>query len=160
MKIEELEKKFTELVADQEMRIAALEEDLKTATDSLKNLDPMISGARVMAWRCSHSGMFFPSDYVKMWGIEFGVGLGKEAVSECLDSYYHLELPRSDLHNRGIKPYQMMYPVGITRAQIDYYMAHPNEFKSQRLVCHIQDENYEKRAGIIRKKQAQHIKKI
>lgn len=109
------------------------------------------------AYRCNHSGLLLPPDYVKMWGISYGHGLGKEPVSECLDTDYG-KLPLAE-EGRKVRyrggPRDLMYPLSDSRASVvlvDVPEAEYNEEKN-RLVLVKNDRNFAKRISIVRTKQ-------
>lgn len=130
-----------------------IESNLKTVTDRLDHLDNLVAGKEELVFRCSHSGLFFPSDYISQWGRKYGIGLGKEVVSECLDTLYH---------NKPILPEeartedQIMYPFGVSRAQMDAFFVSPQAAADNKPVLDIEDPVYIKRAPILIAKQLAH----
>lgn len=109
--------------------------------------------AKVKAFRCSHSGKYLPPDYIKQWGRKYGIGLGPEPVSECLDSQYHMPVavPEDGL---GLKDYaSAMHPVGVTRAQIDHVEIEEEEYEANRLILHRDDPRMQERVKILQRNQ-------
>lgn len=103
--------------------------------------------AKVKAYRCSHSGGYYPEDYIKEWGRKYGIGLGSVPVSECLDTDYHTKLDTS------VPSSMLMHSVGVTRAQLDFCEVDEEEYKANLLIPAIEDPSYQKRKEIIREKQ-------
>lgn len=122
---------------------------LKTVTDRMDALDAMVTGKKDMYFRCSHSGMLFPPDYVKEWGRKYGIGLGPEPVSECLDSQYYVA-PPDPRTCQTLEDY--MHPMGNTKAQIDFVLL-PAASPHDMLVLAKDDPRYNTRKLILRAKQ-------
>lgn len=101
----------------------------------------------VKCYRCSHSGLYFPEDYVKEWGKKYGIGLGNVPVSEVLDTDYHSKI---DTTVRGEK---MMHSVGVTRAQLDFCIIPEEEYEANKAIIAVNDPDYSQRIDIIRSKQ-------
>jgi len=126
-----------------------LEAALKTVTDRLDHLDPLIAGKEVMYFRCLHSGKFFPADYIKEWGRKYGIGLGGDPRSECLDSQYHVK-PSLE----GIKTLDdIMHPCKISGAPLDVVYAARKAPASSLLITSQNDRYGEKRSRIMRANQ-------
>lgn len=106
------------------------------------------------AFRCSRTGMFFPSDYVENWGKRYGIGLGPVPVSECLTNRY--DLPIAEAKDAS----QTMHPVGVCRAQVDYVDISEDEYNSRRAVIADDDRDMYVRARIMRDRQFAHDPKI
>lgn len=105
--------------------------------------------ALVKAFRCSHSGKYFPADYTKQWGRKYGVGLGPTPVSETLDSAmdFPVCVPESGDMDKA------MHPMGVTHAQVDFCWVEEAEYEANKLVLHHEDRDYSKRAKILRENQ-------
>lgn len=108
-------------------------------------------------FRCNHSGLLLPPDYLKMWGILYGHGLGKEPVSECLDTDYG-KLPLAE-EGRKVRykagPGDLMYPLSDSRANVmlvDVPEADYNK-PENRLVLVKDDRDFSRRIKIVRAKQ-------
>ena len=97
--------------------------------------------ALVKAFRCSHSGKYFPADYLKQWGRKYGIGLGSVPVSETLDSNHDFPvcIPESGDMDKA------MHPMGTTMAQVDFVMVEEKEYEENKLILHHEDR--EGRAG-------------
>lgn len=134
-----------------------MESNLKAVTDRLTALDQVIKDAKlgrptVMAFRCSHSGLYFPADYAKKWGVLYGLGMGSAVVSETMDTDYDVAPPSLD--NVGIRtPQQFMHPMRTSLAQVDFAVVPQDEFDANQLVCAHQDPLMTKRATIVYQKQ-------
>ena len=97
------------------MNAKEIEANLKAITDRLDHLDPLVTGKEFLFFRCSHSGKFFPGDYVKEWGRRYGVGIGGEVRSEALDTMYEVD-PMLHKSLRSIK--QIMHPCKVSGAPV------------------------------------------
>lgn len=140
-------------MTDQEL--ADLVDNVKSVTDRLTMVDQILKSEKLgqpktMAFRCTHSGLYFPADYVKQWGITTGIGLGPNVVSETLDSYYHL--PPTD-QRYAQSPLDIMHPVGHSFSQVDVVTIPQDEFNANQLVLIRDDPKMLKRAPILRNKQ-------
>lgn len=107
------------------------------------------------AFRCSHSGLYFPDDYVKQWGRKYGIGLGRQSISEVLDTDYAQPVctPEHD-HSRS------MHPVGVTRVQVDLVEVSEEEYESNRAIVDLDDPKMIKRAALIQEKQKINSQKL
>lgn len=133
----------------QAMTMEELELSLKTVTDRLSILDDLVRGKKHMVFRCSHSGLYFPADYLKEWGRKYGKGLGPEPVSECLDTDYNMPV----VARAGVQSHlDCIHPFGVTRAQVDCVFL-PEVEPGERLILHEDDPSYRERVKIIREKQ-------
>jgi len=102
----------------------------------------------VQAFRCSHSGLYFPGDYVKQWGRKYGIGLGSQPVSEILNTQDHMEISRNlDRPNLSMKPME------VTKAQIDYVEIEQADYDANKAVIALDDPDYAIRSQIVRQKQ-------
>lgn len=133
-----------------------MEVQLKAVTDSLQIIDKVIKAAglgvdMVPVFQCSHSGLYYPLWVVKEWGVRFGVGLGPDPCSECLDSEYEIAPPDITPQIRDIL--QIMHPVRVTKAQLDLDLVEASVYKSKQAILAIDDPWMEKRAMIVRGKQ-------
>jgi hypothetical protein len=104
--------------------------------------------ALVAAFRCSHSGLYYPADYVKEWGRKYGVGLGSKPVSEVLNSEYLFPAAK------GLNG-KMMHPVGNTYSQVDFCYVEEAEYNKNQAILQSDDPTLEARSAIIREKQSQ-----
>jgi hypothetical protein len=130
-----------------------IEENLKTVTDRLDHLDNLMSGKEELVFRCSHSGLFYPSDYISQWGRKYGIGLGKEVVSECLDTLYENQVIRPE---NAQTMDQVMYPVGVSRSQVDCFFVSPVVAEEKKPIIASEDPVYIKRTPILIQKQLEH----
>jgi len=138
---------------EQEIRLL---QDVKSVTDHMKMVDEVFKQARlginmVMVFQCGHSGLYYPGDFVREWGRLYGIGLGPHPVSECLNSDYYTNPPRITEDLRSIE--QIMHPMEVTCAQVDYDLVDEGAFKSNRLVLAKDDPRCFERAMILRKNQ-------
>lgn len=136
-----------------------LEIDLQAVTSRLTIIDQIVKAARIgvnmeMVFRCNHSELHFPSDYVKEWGKLYGIGLGPDPVSEVLDSDYDIPPPPITPEIDRIE--QIMHPVGHTRVQVDLALVRAEDMDLAVLAIH--DEKMHKRAAIVYGKQLENPK--
>jgi len=100
------------------------------------------------AFRCSRTGVLFPGDYVELWGVRYGIGLGPSPVSEALTNDYSMD-PVGN--NAAGSP--AMHPVGTCGAQVDFVQISDGEFEIGRAVLAVDDPTMQVRAGIMRGRQ-------
>lgn len=132
-----------------EQKVEEILSSLRTVTDRIDMLDPLIEGKQNMYFVCLHSGMYFPADYIKMWGKKYGIGLGGEARSECLDTEYNV---RPALE--GIKTIEdIMHPCKVSGAPLDVVFTSKPVPKSRLLITSYHDRRGELRGPLMRKKQ-------
>lgn len=130
--------------------------NVKSLTDHMTMVDEVFKSAKlgremVLAFQCGHSGMYFPGDYVRQWGREYGIGLGPHPVSETLDTDYYTPPARITPDVRSIE--QIMHPVGVTCAQVDYTLVAKDAYDLNLLIPANNDPYMVERAKIIRAKQ-------
>lgn len=101
------------------------------------------------AFQCAHSGLLYPADYIKQWGMKYGQGMGPDPVSMVYDSCYSVNpsIPGDTRNRRGNS--SIMHPVRACRAQIDLVEVTPADFK-ERAALLPGDSNIR---GILEKKQ-------
>jgi hypothetical protein len=134
----------------------ALEANVRAVTDSNAAIDAVIKGAKIgvptiVAFRCNHSSLYFPADYVREWGRSYGHGLGPDPVSEVLDSDYHTDPPKVTEDTMDIN--SIMHPLVTTRVQVDLMNVTQEEFDANQAIIAIDDPRMMKRAAICRAKQ-------
>lgn len=136
--------------------VEGLEQILAGFTSDLSTIDKILKAAKMgvemePVFQCGHSGLYFPRDYLNQWGRKYGIGLGPTPCSECLDTEYELDPPPITPQIRDIS--QIAHPVYVTKAQVDFDLVEVNHFRSNRLICAIDDPFMEKRAMLVRGKQ-------
>lgn len=135
-----------------EARIAELESQLRSVTDNVGRLmDQVTQKGYLPAFRCGHSGLLLPGDYVKEWGRLYGIGLGIHPVSEVLDSEYEVAPPAVTPEIRRIE--QIMHPVRNSCAQVDMVMVSPEELEASAAILDLEDPNMDERMLIVRARQ-------
>lgn len=133
----------------QDMIAEAIISNLKTVTDRIDHLDPLIQGKENMYFVCLHSRKFFPADYVKLWGHKYGIGMGGDPRSECLDSEYNV---RPSLE--GIRSLEdIMHPCKISGAPLDVVFTSSPAPKDRLLIPTYMDRNGAQRGKIMRANQ-------
>lgn len=133
-----------------------IEEAIKTITDDLRTVDKILKARgmgvdMVPAFRCGHSGLWLPVDYIKEWGRLYGIGLGPSPVSEVLDTEYDIPPPDITPEIRDIS--QIMHPVGNSKAQVDFDLVQRDVYEANRAICAIDDPYMVKRGMLVRGKQ-------
>lgn len=136
-----------------EEKFAELESQLRAVTDNVGRLmDKIAQKGYVPAFRCNHSGLLLPGNYVKDWGRDgIGIGLGPHPVSEVLDTDYDTAPAPISPEIRRIE--QVMHPVGACMSQVDLVMVDPAEFKETKAVMDREDRLMERRCSIVRARQ-------
>jgi len=129
--------------------------NIKDVADSDKLAGDLETGKKVTLFRCAGTGLFFPSDYLENWGIKYGFSLGRDPVSECLETMWSVGvvMPK-DFKSEE----QLMYPVRQGNHQVDAFVmtkAAADNIKrtGQMAILGIDDPFMIKRAKIIRNKQ-------
>lgn len=101
--------------------------------------------AKVKAFRCSRTGLFYPSDYVEQWGRKYGRGLGTVPVSEAVVNMYR----RKPVYGRdGL----MSHPIANCRAQVDMVEIEEADYLANLAILHIDDPDYQKRGELMHHK--------
>lgn len=103
------------------------------------------------AFRCRHSGLYFPPDYAKEWGRKYGIGMGPNVRSECLDT--HFECPEAKAYDG-----EDMHPVGVCYAELDLVNITEEEYNAKRAVLASEDPDMTIRVRILKAKQ--HARKV
>jgi len=132
--------------------------DVKSFTDHMTLVDEVfkqkgLGRNMVVAFRCNHSGLYYPGDYLREWGRKYGVGLGGTPVSECLDTDYHGNLPEYGSAYGVTNPEQIAYPVRITFASLDHELVEESFLTANSLIPSSEDPRMVKRMEIIIPKQ-------
>jgi len=128
-----------------------LEKQLLSITDSHDLTDSIQKGEKVILFRCAGSGLYFPGDYLELWGRKYGHGLGRHVVSECLETdwYSPVAIPQN-LRT----PTQIMFPMKQGEHQVDAaIMSQKEAQRCKPAVLQINDPYYDLIAKIIRDKQ-------
>ena len=135
------------------MTLKELEENLKAVTDRVDGLiDIVRQKGFVPAFRCSHSGLLLPGDYVKSWGRNgIGIGLGSSPCSEVLDTDY--DTAPAGITGDIFAIEQVMHPVGPSMAQVDLVMVPPEQLNAEAAILERDDPRTKRRASIVWDKQ-------
>lgn len=134
----------------------ALLDNVKSITDRLNMVDQVFAAARlgvdmVLVFECGDSGLFFPADYVRNWGRDWGDGLGPVVCSETLQTDYYTAPPEPDRNTRSLD--QIMHPLYHSRAPIDAHLVERGMAEANMAIPMKDDENIVKRAPILYQKQ-------
>lgn len=136
-----------------EGRIAALESNLLSVTDQIGGLmDRVLRKGFMPAFRCGHSGLLLPADYIKDWGRKYGTGLGPSPVSEVLDSDYD-QPPAIPEGNSFRRVDQIMHPVGPCMSQVDFDLFDPKEYSDLLAILDAEDPGMYERVKVVRARQ-------
>jgi hypothetical protein len=128
-----------------------LEQCAKTVTDRIGAImDAYRKGLRLV-FRCSASGLLYPEDYIKNWGVKYGIGLGPHVCSESLQSDYATAPPEITGQVTSIE--QIMHPLYSSMAQMDHDMVPESQAEEMAPVLAHLDGSYRLRAPILRGKQ-------
>lgn len=141
---------------DVQAKLDALSGALKAVTDSFAIHDQILKASRmgvnmVPVFHCNKSGLYFPADYIKQWGIDYGVGLGVDPISEVLDTEYGVAPPMPTPETDDIK--QLMHPIGNTRTQVDLILVDQAVAHANMAILHKDDPKYKARIDVIFQKQ-------
>lgn len=138
------------------MTLEEMEVEVLRFGTRLNQLDAIVAAERLgrpktLAFRCAHSGLYFPPTYIKDWGRITGIGLGPEPVSECLDTVYDgVTFPLMD-RVRDVEA--LARPHVVTMAQLDLSAIPVEEYEASRLILAIDDPDVEERGAILLEKQ-------
>lgn len=135
-----------------EEKWAELEANVKSVTDRMTIVDEIFKANKmgrtmVMAFQCGESRLYYPANYVKDWGKEYGIGLGPHPVSESLQSEYDVAPPAITPETQSIL--QIMHPLRSSGAQMDLCTVDELSYKSGLAVLAKGDEKLGKRSPIL-----------
>lgn len=139
-----------------ELKEQTLLADVKAITDRLDKVDAIFKAARmgvdmVLVFQCNESGLFFPADYVRKWGQDWGMMLGPDVCSETLQSMYEIAPPMPDRHTLSMD--QIMHPIRSSRAQVDALLVERSFAEANMAIPDLKDPEMRRRAPIILSKQ-------
>lgn len=101
----------------------------------------------MIAYRCRHSGMYVPEDWVKDWGRHPGThGLGPTPISPCHDSQEYQ--PKAEDFAK-----ELMHPTGLAHAELDWVDITPEEFESKKLILPNEDNGNMRVVTLMKAKQ-------
>jgi len=134
--------------------IEQLVRNVKYLTDRMDMVDRVLKASNmgedmVLVYRCQHSGLFYDGDYGPEWGRKYGIGLGPDPVSECLNSAYEERPPEITADIQRIE--QIMHPLHTTKAQLDAFLMPAS--KVEYLIPAMEDPFLHQRAAILYAKQ-------
>jgi len=104
------------------------------------------------AFRCTHSGLYFPGDYRNQWGRKYGHGLGPHPVSEVLDTVPF----RGSTLARGkynCDDDDIMMPFAACCAPVVEVDVTEAEFNKNKAVLNADDRDFHIRSKILQEKQ-------
>ncbi len=133
-----------------------VEATLTDVTSRLTLLDQWVAAQKagqntILAFMCPHSQLYFPFDFLKRWGHEYGIGLGTLPSSEVLDSDYDTAPPKVDETTKSID--QIMHPVKHIFAPVQLVHVTQADYDANTAVLMKDDPDMTIRAAIIRAKQ-------
>lgn len=134
----------------------ALLANVKSFTDHMIYVDRVFKAARigeemVLVFQCGESGLFYPANYVREWGKEWGDGLGPSPVSESLQTSYDVAPPEIDRSITRIE--QVMHPVRNCMSQVDVDLVDASVAAYNMAIPMKGDEDMRLRAPILYAKQ-------
>lgn len=143
------------MTEEQEQKLLA---DVKSVTDRLTYVDEVFAALRVgrnmaLVFQCAHSGLYFDGSYARMWGKDYGIGLGPDVCSEVLNSDYDSPLPQINGAIRRIE--QIAFGVQVSKAQMDAHLADVDLLTKEKLwaVPAAKDPDMDVRMAIVRPRQ-------
>lgn len=109
------------------------------------------TGEKIVLFQCEGTGLYFPGDYLEMWGRKYGLGLGPKPISECLETAWHKKIA----YPEDLKTVeQIMYPLMNGGHDIGAVILSPKDVaKCPMAVLGINDPFIVKRGKILRQKQ-------
>lgn len=130
--------------------------NVKSITDHMKYVDEVFAAARLgkemaLVFQCSESGLYYPADYARNWGKDWGDGLGPDVCSETLQSQYDIDPPEVTREIRDLN--QIMHPVRVSRAQMDAHLVDVRVVEGLMAIPEKADYGLVRRAPILRSKQ-------
>lgn len=137
----------------QEMELVA---NVKAITDRLDKVDAVFKAAKlgvdmILVFQCNESGLYYPADYVRNWGMPWGDGLGPDVCSESLQSEY--DVPPPEISRDIVSLDQIMHPVKVSKAQVDAHLVERSIAEANMAVFEHEDFRMRLRAPILRTKQ-------
>jgi len=104
-------------------------------------------------YRCQKTGLYFPEDYLDEWGRKYGIGLGRDPVSECLEVQWEnkIAIPRN---LQSIK--QIMFPLGQNMATVEAVSVEYKEAVNNMAICMKMDPFLVRRADKLYEYQYRH----
>jgi len=105
--------------------------------------------AKVKAFRCARTGLYYPPDYVENWGLKYGRGLGPQAVSEACVNEYNRPIAKSS------DPTRTMHAIGHCRAQVDFVEIEEAEYYGNLPILMRDDPRMDRLGQLMRDKQLQ-----
>jgi hypothetical protein len=130
--------------------------NVKAITDRLDLVDKVFKAARigvdmVLVFQCNESGLYYPGDFVRGWGLDWGLLLGPDVCSESLQSQYDVAPPLPDRTTLHMD--QIMHPLRVSRAQVDAHLVERSIAEANMAVPAKGDEEMRQRAPILLLKQ-------
>lgn len=108
----------------------------------------------VDCFRCARTGVLFPSDYIEMWGLLYGIGLGSKPVSEALINNYHSAIAI------GMTEDTTMHTMSVCKAQVDFVTVSNEQYAKDKAILDRSDQNYKIRSAMMRTKQLRKSNKM
>jgi hypothetical protein len=108
-------------------------------------------GLMVLVFQCNESGLYFPANYVRGWGTEWGLLLGPDVCSETLQSQYDIAPPLPD--RQTISMDQIMHPLRVSRCQVDALLVERSIADENMAIPHNGDEELRLRAPVLLQRQ-------
>lgn len=104
--------------------------------------------AKIWAYRCARTKLYYPDDYVEQWGRKYGIGMGPVPLSEAMVIDYDGKFVVNE-RDAALS----MHATGCCRAQVDLVQIEEEEFYSNQAITDQEDPGFVKRGEIMRDKQ-------
>lgn len=105
---------------------------------------------KVLAFRCSRTGLYYPGDYVEEWGRKYGRGLGPVPVSEA---YVNIYSSPCVVAGEGK---HTMHPIGNCASQVDLVEVEEDVYQANRAIVALDDPDGSLRIAVMRGRQLVH----
>jgi len=130
--------------------------NVRAITDRMTHVDEVFRAARlgrdmVLVFQCNESGLYYPAEYVRQWGKDFGLLLGPDVCSESLQSQYDIAPPMPD--RTTVSMDQIMHPIRVSRAQVDAHLVERAIAEANMAIPAAGDDELRMRAPILLRKQ-------
>jgi len=102
----------------------------------------------MLAYRCSSTGLLFPSDYIEQWGRKYGIGQGPVPCSEAWESNY--EMPVSPAPRDIQSASQLGHGIRVCGAPVFPVEVSEAEFARDKAILHSEDPKGTRRWDIVR----------
>jgi len=113
--------------------------------------------------RCNSCGLIYPENVFQEWGKKYGRGIGKVPKCEGLQSRYQRGPTMTKPDGSRVPADKIMHPLHVCRGSLNVVDVPEAEAAENVCIAYSDDKGMEKRAAILRSKQAERsavIKKL